>query len=73
LGRHDKPIVFLNTRNFFKPLFGQFETLLAEGFTPLKCEPLYHATNRPDQAVEMLCTAAASAHKKSTIGQLSPD
>lgn len=42
LGRHHKPIAFLNTNGFFDPLLAQFERLFAEQFT----KPDYRAYYR---------------------------
>ena len=42
LGRHHKPIVFLNTEGFFDPLLVQFEKLFAERFTKADYRSYYH-------------------------------
>lgn len=49
LGRHHKPIAFLNTNGFFDPLLAQFERLFAEQFTKPDYRAYYHvAPTVPD-------------------------
>ena len=47
LGQHAKPVVFLNTAEFFRPLLGLFEQLYHERFTRSEHRQLYHVARRP--------------------------
>jgi len=49
LGRHHKPIAFLNINGFFDPLLAQFERLFAGQFTKPDYRAYYHvAATVPD-------------------------
>lgn len=45
LDYHQKPIVFLNTNNFFGPLFEQFELAYRENFARDNYRQVYHITS----------------------------
>ena len=47
LGQHAKPVVFLNTSDFFRPLLGLFEQLYRERFTRPEHRELYHVAEAP--------------------------
>ena len=47
LGQHAKPILFLNTSDFFRPLLGLFEQLYQERFTRSEHRELYHMAATP--------------------------
>ena len=47
LGQHAKPVVFLNTSDFFRPLLGLFEQLYRERFTRPEHRELYHVAAAP--------------------------
>jgi hypothetical protein len=47
LGQHAKPVVFLNTLDFFRPLLGLFEQLYQERFTRPEHRELYHVAPAP--------------------------
>jgi len=48
---HRKPIVFLNTDQFYAPLFALFEHLQNQRFTPPQQEPLYLVADRPEDVL----------------------
>ena len=47
LGQHAKPVVFLNTADFYGPLFGVFEQLYQKRFTRPEHRELYHVSASP--------------------------
>jgi len=47
LGQHAKPVVFLNTSDFFRPLLRLFEQLYRERFTRPEHRELYHVAEAP--------------------------
>jgi len=49
LGQHAKPVVFLNTSDFFRPLLGLFEQLYRERFTRPEHRELYHVAEAPGE------------------------
>lgn len=54
LGFHTKPIVFLNTNQFFAPLIEQFERAFTEAFIHERFRDLYSVTDTPQAALELL-------------------
>lgn len=54
LGRHHKPIVFLNTNGFYDPLLAQFEKLFAEKFTKVDYRAYYHVAATVTELFEHL-------------------
>jgi cytokinin riboside 5'-monophosphate phosphoribohydrolase len=51
---HQKPIVFINTRNFFDPLINQFELMYKEKVAKVEYRALYHVTNSVNDAFKYL-------------------
>jgi len=47
LGQHAKPVVFLNTADFYRPLLGVFEQLYHKRFTRPEHRELYHVATAP--------------------------
>ncbi|MBI3877687.1 MAG: TIGR00730 family Rossman fold protein [Verrucomicrobia bacterium] len=54
LRRHAKPVVFLNTANFFDPLLAMFEQLYRERFTKDAHRHTYHVAAQPEDVFEFL-------------------
>ncbi len=54
LGYHEKPIVFLNTENYYGHLFEMFEHIYAENFAKPEYRQLYHISETPDDAMAYL-------------------
>jgi len=52
LKRHDKPIIVLNTNDFYKPLFDQMEVMVNENF--LKYEKLFKIADTAGEVMEYL-------------------
>ena len=53
-GAHSKPIVFLNTDNFYKGLQNQLQRMEADGFLTSELAELVAFTDTPDEAVRLL-------------------
>jgi cytokinin riboside 5'-monophosphate phosphoribohydrolase len=51
---HTKPIVIINTDNYYGHLFQQFEMLFAEKFTKAEFSKLYHIAPDPENALEYI-------------------
>ena len=51
LDYHRKPIVFINTGDFFRHLFLQFENSFAEHFSKPEYRNLYHICDHPSEAI----------------------
>ena len=51
---HNKPIVLLNTGNFFSGLLDQFERAYEENFIGQECRELYHVTSSVKTALEYI-------------------
>ncbi len=47
IGLHTKPIVFLNHKNFWDPLFSVIEKMIEEKMTPVKTPQLYEIITSP--------------------------
>ncbi len=54
LGFHTKPIVFVNTNQFFAPLIEQFERAFAEAFIHERFRDLYSVADTPHAALELI-------------------
>lgn len=54
LSYHTKPIVFINTNNFFEYLFKQFEVSYKEMFAKDLYRDLYFVANNSDEAMEYI-------------------
>jgi len=52
LGYHTKPVVFINTNNFFNYLFKQFEVSFSELFAKEIYRELYFSANNPEDAIK---------------------
>lgn len=56
LNYHQKPIVFINTNNFFNALFEQFEHSYVESFAKENYRKMYHVVNKPIDAISYIET-----------------
>jgi len=54
LGLHNKPIVFINTNDFYKPLLELFEQLYQQKFVKEEYRELYYLANTPADALDYL-------------------
>lgn len=54
LGFHTKPIVFVNTNQFFAPLIEQFERAFAEAFIHERFRDLYSVADTPQAALALI-------------------
>lgn len=66
LGYHDKPILFLNTADYYGPLLAMIEHGIEGQFIRERCRDLYHVSNTVDDAVAFL-------HKSFDKRYLDPD
>lgn len=51
---HSKPVVFINTGNFYAKLFEQFERLYAESFAKPDYRKLYSIVENPEEALNYI-------------------
>jgi uncharacterized protein (TIGR00730 family) len=51
---HDKPIVFLNTTDFWSPLFALFDHFFEQRFAKAVCRELYYVASTPADALAHL-------------------
>ena len=56
---HNKPIVILNTNNFYEGLRMLLDRMLDEGFIPKDVGELAHVVNTPQEAIEYIDAALA--------------
>lgn len=54
LGYHQRPVVFLNTNNFYKPLIDIFEHFYTHSFAKPSMAQLYHVANTPEDALHWI-------------------
>lgn len=54
LSYHTKPVIFINTNNYFKFLFKQFEVAYKEMFSKKIYRDLYHVADDADEAMKYL-------------------
>lgn len=53
-GEHQKPVVFVNTGNYYAPLFAMIDHMIAGGFASAKHHSLYRVAATPEEAVAFL-------------------
>jgi len=63
LGRHQKPIVLLNTDGFFNPLIDLFEQLYVERFAKAEYREFYHLASTPQGVFDYLERYRPPAHE----------
>ncbi len=54
IGLHDKPVVFLNTKNFYAPLLAMIDHMVESGFTPFWQRNLFQVVEMPEDALPAL-------------------
>ena len=54
LREHDKPIVIVDTDDFFAPLWPLLARVVREGFAMRNVENLYHVVKTPEQAMQKI-------------------
>ncbi|HXC54450.1 MAG TPA: TIGR00730 family Rossman fold protein [Rhizomicrobium sp.] len=54
LKAHDKPIVIVDTEEFFAPLWPLLARIVREGFAQRSIESLYHVVRTPEEAIGKL-------------------
>lgn len=54
LRRHDKPIIVLNTNNYYGPLFSQIDVMVNEEFLKYDDGELYHIANSAEEVIKYL-------------------
>lgn len=64
LGRHQKPIILLNTRGFYDPMIDMMEQSVALGFMSEKVHRLYSVAETPDEVWRQLETYQAFSYSK---------
>lgn len=56
LGLHRKPIVFVNTKGFWDPLFATFERVLAHDFARYGLKELYTTVSHPEDTMSAIAS-----------------
>lgn len=64
LGRHQKPIIVLNTRGFYDPMISMMEQSVAQGFMSEKVHKLYTVAHSPEEVWEQLEHYQAFSYNK---------
>ena len=59
-GHHKKPIVILNTENFYEGLKVQLQKMKDDGFIPNRLDKLVYFANTPEEAINYINTALGS-------------
>lgn len=57
LGRHNKPMVMLNTRGYYNPMAAMLQNTVDEGFMSADCLELYGVCNSPEEALDYVLNA----------------
>ena len=57
LGRHNKPMVMLNTRGYYDPMAAMLQNTVDEGFMSADCLELYGVCNSPAEALDYILNA----------------
>ena len=57
LGRHNKPMVMLNTRGYYDPMAAMLQNTVDEGFMSADCLELYGVCNSPEEALDYILNA----------------
>ena len=64
LGRHDKPIILLNTNGFYDPMIDMMEQSVAQRFISDKVHKLYSVAQSVDEVLEQLDDYKPFAYNK---------
>ena len=70
LGRHEKPILLLNTNGFWRPLLNLLAHMLEQGFIRPGLELNYLVAERVEEVVPMLQKAAGRAQGRPDAGEV---
>ncbi|MFH1157316.1 MAG: TIGR00730 family Rossman fold protein [Pseudomonadota bacterium] len=54
MGLHDKPVVFMNTLNYYTPLMGMIDHMVKSGFTPFWQRSLFQMVDAPEDIMPVL-------------------
>ena len=57
LGRHNKPMVMLNTRGYYDPMAAMLRNTVDEGFMSADCMELYGVCDTPAEALDYVLTS----------------
>ncbi len=57
LGRHNKPMVMLNTRGYYGPMAAMLQNTVDEGFMSANCMELFGVCDTPAEALDYVLTA----------------
>lgn len=57
LGRHNKPMVMLNTRSYYGPMAAMLQNTVDEGFMSADCMDLFGVCDSPEDALDYVLTA----------------
>jgi uncharacterized protein (TIGR00730 family) len=57
LGRHNKPMVMLNTRGYYGPMAAMLQNTVDEGFMSADCMDLFGVCDSPADALDYVLTA----------------
>ena len=57
LGRHNKPMVMLNTRGYYGPMAAMLQNTVDEGFMSADCMDLFGVCDSPGDALDYVLTA----------------
>jgi hypothetical protein len=58
-GEHHKPVVVLNTSNFYRGIHLQLDKMSREGFIPMPLEQLVYFAETPTQAIQYMLKSTA--------------
>ena len=72
LGRHQKPIAVLNTRNYYGPLQQMLEQAIEQGFMRAECRGLYAFFEDPQQLLDYLESDTGAAVDPSKLRDVLP-
>ena len=54
LGRHEKPVVLVNVRNYWAPFQAIFDSIVENGFAHGRLDSLFHLADSPEAVVDLL-------------------
>ena len=60
LGRHEKPIVLINIKNYFVPLIALLEHSIEHGFANPSVKDLFQVVETPEEAIKIFAAKLAS-------------
>ena len=54
LGRHDKPIILVNIRDYWAPFQTVFDSIVGKGFAHGRLDSLFHLADSPQAVIDLL-------------------